>query len=146
MAAQVDDKVMISVVEYAQLKSTTLSMGAPVSVIATAGPFEILSQVGPVAYRLTLSPNLSQLHNIFHIFRLKKYHLDPDHVMEPDQIELKDNLSIEVRPEQIVDQKVKQLRNKAILLIKMIWKDANFEEATREKEDKMRSKYPKLFT
>ena len=31
------------------------------------GPFEILDRVGNVSYRLALPPNLSHIHNVFHI-------------------------------------------------------------------------------
>lgn len=41
------------------------------------GPFEILDRVGEVSYRLALPPQLSHVHNVFHIslFRGYKYHL-----------------------------------------------------------------------
>ena len=31
------------------------------------GPFEILAKRGPVAYQLALPPNLSKLHDVFHV-------------------------------------------------------------------------------
>ena len=37
------------------------------------GPFEIVERIGPVAYRLDLSEELSQIHNVFHISMLCKY-------------------------------------------------------------------------
>lgn len=40
------------------------------------GPFEILDGVGTVAYRITLSSNLSLIHNVFHILMLHKYDSD----------------------------------------------------------------------
>jgi hypothetical protein len=36
------------------------------------GPFPILEQCGPVAYRLQLPENLSTVHNAFHVSQLKK--------------------------------------------------------------------------
>ena len=47
------------------------------------GPFEILERVGMVAYRLALPPNMSQVHPMFHVSMLKKYILDPSHVLQP---------------------------------------------------------------
>ena len=35
-----------------------------------AGLFEIIERVGPVAYRLNLSPNLTGIHSIFHMSQL----------------------------------------------------------------------------
>ena len=37
------------------------------------GPFEILERVGKVAYRFTLPPKMSGVHNVFHVSMLKKY-------------------------------------------------------------------------
>jgi hypothetical protein len=36
------------------------------------GPFPILEQCGPVAYRLQLPETLSAVHNVFHVSQLKK--------------------------------------------------------------------------
>jgi len=36
------------------------------------GPFEILEYMGPVAYRLSLPPNLSGVHPVFHVSMLKR--------------------------------------------------------------------------
>ena len=46
------------------------------------GPFEILKRVGTVAYRLELSPSLSGVHEVFHVSMLRKYTLDPAHVVD----------------------------------------------------------------
>ena len=45
------------------------------------GPFEIRERVGMVAYRLALSPDMSQVHPVFHVSMLRKYILDPSHVL-----------------------------------------------------------------
>ena len=47
------------------------------------GPFEILKRVGMVAYQLALPPNMSQVHSVFYISMLRKYILDPSHVLQP---------------------------------------------------------------
>ena len=109
------------------------------------GPFEILAKVGPVAYRLALPPNLAQIHDVFHVSQLKKYQPDPSHIIEYENVALQDNLSFVVSPDRITDVKVKQLRNKSIPLVKVVWKGLSPEEATWEMESKMRQKYPHLF-
>ena len=45
-------------------------------------PFEILERVGIVVYRLALLPSLLGVHEVFHFSMLRKYTLDPAHVVE----------------------------------------------------------------
>ena len=46
------------------------------------GPFELLERVGAVAYRLALPPSLSSIREVFHVSMLKKYTLDPTHIVD----------------------------------------------------------------
>ena len=46
------------------------------------GPFEILERVGIVAYRLALPPSMSGVHKVFYVSMLRKYTLDPAHVVD----------------------------------------------------------------
>ena len=46
------------------------------------GPFEILERVGTIAYRLALSPTMSSVNEVFHVFMLQRYTPDPAHVMD----------------------------------------------------------------
>ena len=108
------------------------------------GPFEIVDKIDPVAYRLDLPEELARVHNVFHISMLRKYISDPTHVLEPPEIELRDDLSYEEQPVQILDRKEKELRNKTIPLVKVIWRNHLVEEATWEREDQMGSQYPHL--
>ena len=62
------------------------------------GPYEIISRVGPVAYRLDLPPELSKVHNMFHVSMLLKYIQDPSHVLRDQSVELKDNLTYKELP------------------------------------------------
>ena len=45
------------------------------------GPYEILERIGLVAYRLALPPDMSQVHPVLHVSMLRKYILDPSHVL-----------------------------------------------------------------
>ena len=109
------------------------------------GTFEIVERVGPVAYRLDLPDEFSRVHNVFHISMLRKYIPDPSHVLEAPEIELRDDLSYEEQPVQILGMEEKELRNKTISVVKVLWRNHLVEEATREQEDQMRSQYPHLF-
>ena len=108
------------------------------------GPFEILERVGNLAYRLALPPNLSGMHDVFHVSVLRKYVPDPDKVVELEPIELKENLTYEKRPIKILDRKVQTLRNKEIRYVKVLW-DAQTEEMTWELEEEIRKNHPHLF-
>ena len=45
------------------------------------GPYEIVSKVGPITYKLKLPPELSRIHDTFHVSMLRKYIPDPSHVL-----------------------------------------------------------------
>ena len=109
------------------------------------GPFEIVERIGPMAYRLDLPEEFSRVHNVFHISMLRKYIPDPSHVLETPEIELRDNLSYEEQLVQILGREEKELRNKTISLVKVLWRNHLVEEATWKREFQMRSQYPHLF-
>ncbi|KAL0561448.1 hypothetical protein IC582_001876 [Cucumis melo] len=109
------------------------------------GPFEILERIGPVAYRLALPPSLSTVHNVFHVSMLRKYVPDPSHVVDYEPLEIDENLSYVEQPVEVLAREVKTLRNKEIPLVKVLWRNHRVEEATWEREDDMRSRYPELF-
>ncbi|KAK2395503.1 hypothetical protein QL285_057237 [Trifolium repens] len=108
------------------------------------GPYQILERIGKVAYRIALPQALSLIHDVFHVSQLRKYTPDPSHVITPDDIQLRDNLSFEVPPIKIADRKMKRLRTKEIPLVKVIWNEATG-DTTWELESKMKELYPRLF-
>ncbi|KAI5335243.1 hypothetical protein L3X38_025376 [Prunus dulcis] len=109
------------------------------------GPYEVVERVGPVAYRLALPPDLSWLHDVFHVSMLRKYISDPSHVLEEQPIELQEDLTYVEQPVQILDQKMQVLRSREIPLVKVLWRSHTVEEATWEPEDQMREQYPYRF-
>ena len=84
------------------------------------GPFEIVYRIGPVAYILDLPEELARVHNVFHISMLRKYISDPSYVLEATKIELRDDLSYEEQPMQILGREEEELRNKTISLVKVL--------------------------
>ncbi|KAA0048432.1 pol protein [Cucumis melo var. makuwa] len=109
------------------------------------GPFEILERTGPVAYHLALPPAFFVVHDVFHVSMLRKYVTDPTHVVDFEPLHINENLSYEEQPIEIFAREVKMLRNRGIPLVKVLWRNHRAEEATWEREDDMRAKYPKLF-
>ena len=102
------------------------------------GPYEIVSKVGPVTYRLKLPPELSRIHDTFYVSMLRKYIPDPSHVHREQTVQLKENLTHEETPVQIVDRKEQVLRCKVISLVKVLWMNHEREAATWEPEVQMR--------
>ena len=76
---------------------------------------------------------------------LRKYIPDPSHILQHELLQIGEDLSYEEQPVQILDRKVKDLRNKSISLVKVLWRNCTVEEATWETEDSMRARYPDLF-
>ncbi|XP_072962656.1 uncharacterized protein [Typha angustifolia] len=109
------------------------------------GPYEILGRVGPVAYRVALPPDLAQIHNVFRVSVLRKYISDPSHVIHYEPVQLQQNLSYEEQPVKVLARRDKVLRTKVIPLVKILWRNHAVEEASWEREDEIRSKYPELF-
>mgnify|MGYP003702247425 CR=1 FL=1 len=66
------------------------------------GPFDVIEWAGEVAYRFVLPPQLSGVHNVFHVFMLRKYEPDPSHVLDWTKIEVNDDVSYEEKPIQIL--------------------------------------------
>ena len=69
------------------------------------GPFKILKRIGKVAYELALPPTIAGMHNLFHVSMLRKYILDPSHVLNYEPLKIKENLTYEEVPIQILDCK-----------------------------------------
>ena len=68
------------------------------------GPFEILERIGEVSYRLALPPQLSHVHNVFHVSLLRGYNYHPLHVISYPLHTIHEDLSYEEEPEAILDR------------------------------------------
>ncbi|XP_070041312.1 uncharacterized protein [Nicotiana tomentosiformis] len=68
------------------------------------GPFEILERVGELAYKLALSPSLSAVLPVFHVFILQKYYGDPSHVLDFSSVQVVKDLTYVEEPVAILDR------------------------------------------
>ncbi len=109
------------------------------------GLYEVLERVGPLAYRLALPPKLEKIHNVFHVSMLRRYKSDPSHILLVEEIEVNPYLTYEEEPIEILAYEVKQLRNKQIPLVKVLWNHHSSQEATWEREEDMRRQHSQLF-
>ena len=76
---------------------------------------------------------------------LRKYISNPSHILEAPSFELNEDLTFEMQPVGIVDQGIKKLRNKAISMVKVLWRNETIEETTWETEAFIRKYHPYLF-
>ena len=72
------------------------------------------------------------MHDVFHISQLGKYTPDPNHAIVSEPIEIAADLVYEKKSIQIVDRRIKYLRNKQIPLVKVLWSNRTSQEATWE--------------
>ncbi|GJW63791.1 putative reverse transcriptase domain-containing protein [Tanacetum coccineum] len=83
------------------------------------GPFKVLAKVGTVAYRLELPQQLSSIHSTFHVSNLKKCLSDESLSVPLDEIRTDDKLHFVGEPVEIMDRKVKRLKQSRIPIIKV---------------------------
>jgi hypothetical protein len=66
-------------------------------------PFKIIDRKGEVAYQLELPPQLSEVHDVFHISQLKKFLQVPVEQLPMEYLELGGDLTYSERPIKILD-------------------------------------------
>ena len=93
-------------------------------------PYEVIEKVGLVAYKLALPPDLEKIHNVFYVSMPRRYRSDSSHVVYSETIELRPDLTYEEEPVEILAREVKELRNRKIQLVKVLWRNYKNEEAT----------------
>ena len=84
------------------------------------GPFEILERVGTVAYRLALPPSMSGVQEVFHVSMLRRYTIDPAHVVDWGEIEVDTDGTFEEGLVCIVDSRDQVLRCKTVRLVRVL--------------------------
>ncbi|WMV29326.1 hypothetical protein MTR67_022711 [Solanum verrucosum] len=73
------------------------------------GPYRILKRIGKVAYELEFPADLAAVHPVFHISLLKKCVGDPASIVPLESVAMKDSLSYEDVPVEILDCQVQVL-------------------------------------
>ncbi|GJT99080.1 putative reverse transcriptase domain-containing protein [Tanacetum coccineum] len=70
------------------------------------GPFKILERIGPVAYKLELPKELSNVHSTFHVSNLKNAYLTNPFVIPMKELRLDNKLNYVKEPVEIMDREV----------------------------------------
>ncbi|WMV09629.1 hypothetical protein MTR67_003014 [Solanum verrucosum] len=81
------------------------------------GPYKILKRIGKVAYELELPTELAAVHPVFHISLLKKCVGDPTSIVPLESVVVKDSLTSEEVPIEILDRQNIKRRKKSRTLV-----------------------------
>lgn len=104
------------------------------------GPFQIVEQIGPAAYKLHL-PAAAQIHWVFRVSQLKEF--VPDHTpvfsILPVPVDLS---SRDVQPGAILERKLVKKGDTALLQILIQWTGLPTEAATWENYETLKLRYP----
>jgi hypothetical protein len=88
------------------------------------GPFEIWERFGPMASRLRLPRYLERIHNIFNMSLLRKVEINPSRLLPQVSIDIREDLTVEVKLVKILDRSDKESTNKKVPLIKILWRNS----------------------
>jgi hypothetical protein len=99
-----------------------------------------------VAYQLSLPENLSVVHDVFHVSQLKKCLRVPKEQLPTEDLEVQEDLTYIEKPTQILETANRVTRRSTISMCKVKWGHHSEEEATWEREDDLKAKYPELFS
>ncbi|WMV49419.1 hypothetical protein MTR67_042804 [Solanum verrucosum] len=82
-------------------------------------PYRISKRIVNVAYELELPSELAAVRPVFHISMMKKCMGDPSLIIPSEDIGIKDSLSYEKIPTQILDRQVCKLRAEEVASVKV---------------------------
>jgi hypothetical protein len=105
-----------------------------------------LEKRGEVAYQLELLPQLSDVHDVFHISQLKKCVRVPEEQLPMEDLNAKEYLSYQEYPVKILETSNRVMRNKRIKMCKVQWSHHTEEEATWEREEELKAEFPSFFS
>ncbi|WVZ97247.1 hypothetical protein U9M48_042797 [Paspalum notatum var. saurae] len=109
------------------------------------GPFKIVERKGEVAYKLELPPNLSGIHNVFHVSQLKKCLRVPEEQAPLEGLDVQEDLTYTEHPVKILETSERVTRNRRVKMCRVQWKHHTEDEATWEREEELRATYRGLF-
>ncbi|GJY12472.1 putative reverse transcriptase domain-containing protein [Tanacetum coccineum] len=133
---QVGDKVMLKVSPWKRV----IRFGKRAKLNPRyIGPFKIIAKVGTVAYRLEIPEQLSRVHSMFHVSKLKKCIAEEPLAIPLDEIQVDDKLNFVEELVKIMDREVKRLKQSRIPIVKVCWNYRRGPEFTWEREDQMQS-------
>jgi hypothetical protein len=109
------------------------------------GPFKILEKRGEVAYQLELPPQLSDVHDVFHVSELKKCLRVPEEQTPLEELDAKEDLPYQEYPVNVLEMSGRVMWNKKIKMCKVQWSHHTEEEATWEREKELKVEFLSFF-
>jgi hypothetical protein len=110
------------------------------------GPFKILRQRGEVAYQLELPPQLSEVHDVFHVSQLRKCLRVSEEQMPLEELTIGEDLMYHEYLVKILDTSEKVTQSNRYRMCKVQWSNHTEEEAIWEKEDQLKAEFLDIFS
>jgi hypothetical protein len=110
------------------------------------GPFKILEKRGAVAYQLELPPQLSEVHDVFHVSQLKKCLRVTEEQIPMDDLDAMEDLSYQEYPVRMLETSERVTRNRKIKMCKVQWSHHTEDEATWEREEEFKAEFTSFFS
>ena len=64
---------------------------------------------------------LAKLHNVFYVLMLRRYRSDQLHILQVQDIQVQPDFTFDEEPKAILNREVRQLHNKQVPLLKVLW-------------------------
>jgi hypothetical protein len=104
-----------------------------------------LEKKSELAYQLELPPQLSDVHDVFHVSQLKKCLRVPEEQIPLEDLDAKKDLSYQEYPIKILQTSERITQNKRIKMCKMQWSHHTEEEANWESEEELKAEFSSFF-
>jgi hypothetical protein len=105
-----------------------------------------LEKRGEVAYQLELPPQLSDVHDVFHVSQLKKCLRVHEEQIPMEDLDAKEDLSYQEYCLRILETSERVTRNKKIKMCKVQWSHHTEDETTWEREEELKAEFPCFFS
>jgi hypothetical protein len=115
------------------------------------GSFKVLGRRGEVSYQLEMPPELSEVHDVFHVSLLRKCLEVPEKPeifknIDHHSVDINKDLTYREVPIRILEEAYRTTRTRSIKFLKVQWSNHTDEEATWEREDYLQKEFPNLFS
>jgi hypothetical protein len=95
---------------------------------------------------LELPPQLSDVHDVFYVFQLKKCLCVSEEQIPMEDLDAKKNISYQEYHVKILETSERITRNKRVKMYKVQWSHHTKEEATWEREEELKVEFPSFFS